>query len=386
MMKELAEELHIRGYEVTVITSWPAHNIAENTDISFGTVSVENGVTVIRVKALPQYKYGYLFRGISQLTLHYFYYRKVINHIKGRIDFVIVYSPPLPLVLLGRKIKKIYGAKFLLNIQDVFPQNAIDLGIIKNKILINFYSWVEKKGYSSADKITSHTDNSRNFLIREKGIPPEKILSVYNWIDIDRASNIKQTGGFREKYGLKNKFILLFAGVMGPSQNLDFVIQVAVNISSIQDICFLLVGGGTEKKKLQRMVEEYKLQNVRFLPFMSNAEYSSLVKEVDVGFACLSMKNRTPVIPGKILSFMAASIPVIAFLNKESDGHILIREAKCGYSILSDNEKDAAGLVAKVYNEKEQLSQYGKNGYQYVVDNFSKEKCISKLEKVLQEM
>ena len=119
---------------------------------------------------------------------------------------------------------------------------------------------------------------------------------------------------------------------------------------------------------------------------MSNAEYSSLVKEVDVGFACLSMKNRTPVIPGKILSFMAASIPVIAFLNKESDGHILIREAKCGYSILSDNEKDAAGLVAKVYNEKEQLSQYGKNGYQYVVDNFSKEKCISKLEKVLQEM
>lgn len=384
MMKELAEELYIRGYKVTVVTSWPSHNIVKDINITFNTVSIENGVTVVRVKTIPLYKFGYCFRGFAQLALPYLYLRKAIKLVKGKIDVVIVYSPPLPLVLVGKKIKKIYGAKYLLNIQDIFPQNAIDLDIIKNKLIIKLFNWIEKKGYSSADKITSHSDSCRKYLMKEKQIPPDKISTVYNWIDLDKSKNIKRTGNFREKFGLNDKFIFLFAGMMGPSQDLDFVIKVAEKVSSMQDICFLLVGDGSEKERLQKKVEKYKLENVKFRPFISKKEYSFLLKDVDVGLASLSIKNKTPVIPGKIIVFMASSVPVIAFLNKESDGHYIIKEAKCGYSILSDDWEKAADLVKMIYNERGRLLQYGRNGYQYVVDNFSKNKCIDKLEHIIQ--
>ena len=127
------------------------------------------------------------------------------------------------------------------------------------------------------------------------------------------------------------------------------------------------------------MVDTYHLQNVVFKPFLSKLEYLLLAKDADVGLACLSRKNRTPVYPRKILGYMAASIPIVALLNKESDGHRIIQQAQCGYSIISNNSKKAAKLIMKVYNEKGNLEQFGRNGFNYAKANFSKKACMDKL-------
>ncbi|MCK5633390.1 glycosyltransferase family 4 protein [bacterium] len=385
LTQELAEEFTDRGHNITVVTSWPRYNLtikAKQTD--FDTFSIENNINVIRVKTPPHHKVNFIIRGISQLMLPYLFFKKLKKFNRQKIDAVIVYSPPLPLVMLGIKIKKIHNAKFLLNVQDIFPQNAIDLGIMKNKLIIKFFEWMENKAYEGAVKITSHTKHSREFLIEKKHIPSTKITVVPNWIDISNFKDIKARGIFREKYGLKDKFIFLFGGIIGPSQNLDFIIHVAKKIVDIPDLCFLLVGDGTEKKRLQKLVEEYDLQNVIFQPFISKEEYPFLVKEVDVGLACLNMKNRTPVIPGKILGFMASSIPVVAFLNKENDAHELIKEAQSGYSSLSDDPEKGTKLIRKIFNEKDKLAQYGQNGYNYTKTHFSKEICIDKIEQLIQ--
>ena len=94
-----------------------------------------------------------------------------------------------------------------------------------------------------------------------------------------------------------------------------------------------------------KMAENYGLKNIYFKPFVSKEKYPELVKDADVGLVCLSSKNKTPVVPGKILGYMAASIPVVAFLNKESDGHVIISDSRCGFSTVSDDEKRAAGLI-----------------------------------------
>ena len=385
MMREVAEELTLRGHKVRVVTSQPKYNLSAETKRKiFGELSVENGVEVIRVKTIPHHKVNYLIRGIAELMLPFLFLSKTRKFIKEKVDVVIVYSPPLPLAMLGIKIKKIYGAKYLLNVQDIFPQNAIDLGIMKNKVLVKFFEWMEKRTYEGADRITAHSLNNMKFLIDKKRIPPEKISALHNWIDLKPYKAIIRTGRFRKRYGLENKFILLFAGVMGPSQYLDLVIQGARKVREIKDICFLLVGDGTEKERLQEMVEDYGLKNVVFKPFVSKEEYPFLVKDADVGLTCLSNKNKTPVFPGKILGYMAASIPTIAFLNKESDGHHIIREAGCGYSEVSDDYKKAAELIMRVYNERDKLPQYGQNGFQYAAIHFSKKACIDKLEKFIQ--
>lgn len=380
MVQELAEGLALKGNNVTVATCWPQYNLADDVKMdNFREYAMENDICVIRVKTPPHHKVDFITRGISQLSLPYLFLRRIKKLVKYKIDAVIVYTPPLPLGILGIRIKKLYGARFILNVQDIFPQNAIDLGAIVNKLVIKFFERMENKIYQSADRITSYTENSRKFLIDKKLVPAEKISTIYNWIDFDAFKNVKVTGAFRRRYDLTDKFIFLFPGIMGPSQSIDFIIRVAKKVEDIPDICFLFVGDGTEKQKLQKIVEQYGLQNVKFEPFVSRKDYVSLVKEADVGITCLSIKSRTPVIPGKILGFMASSVPIVAFLNKESDAHRLIQESGCGYSMLSTDENMAAVLIRKVYNEKNRLAEYGRNGYNYAMAHFSKELGIDKL-------
>lgn len=383
LMQELAEELVKRGHEITVVTSYPQYNLTQDSrDKLFEEFTVENNVNLIRIKTLPLHKVNYFIRGISQLVLPYIFFSKIKQYIKNKIEVVIVYSPPLSLAIAGLKVKKKYSAGFILNVQDIFPQNAIDLGILKNSLLISFFERMERKAYEGADKITAHSENNMRFLIEKKQLSQNKVSILHNWIDTAPYTNEKRTGFFRKEYGLDNKFIFLFAGVIGPSQGLDLIINAAREVRDFGNIVFLLVGDGTEKDNLIKMAESFSLGNVLFKPFVSKEEYPRLVKDADVGIVCLSSKNKTPVVPGKILGYMAASIPVVAFLNKESDGHIIIKDAKCGYSSTSDDYKKAIEIIIKIYKGRDALKTYGENGFKYVSSHFTKDICIDNLEKL----
>ena len=130
------------------------------------------------------------------------------------------------------------------------------------------------------------------------------------------------------------------------------------------------------------MVEELKLKNVIFKPFVSSEEYPGLVKDCDVGVICLTAKNTTPTVPAKILGYMAGAVPVVAFLHKESDGFEIIREAKCGYAVESGDINKAVEIVRKIYNEKDKLKEMGDNGFKYALNNFTIDVCLDKLEKL----
>lgn len=387
MMRELAIDLRAAGHEVTVVTAWPNYNLAGGVikRKPFAELSMENGIKVIRVKSLPFYRRSYIVRGIAQLLMPYLFLKKVKKHVQAKIDTVIVYSPPLPLALAGMRLKKISGARLLLNIQDIFPQNAVDLGIIRNRLIIRFFENMERRAYENADAITTHTHTSRTFLVERRGVPAGKISVVHNWIDLKPYETREPKGKYRNLYHLEDKFIFLFSGVIGPSQGLDFILEAADKLRDIKQICFLIVGDGSEKKRLQTICGEMGLNNVVFQPYVSTHDYPLLVRDTDAGLVCLSIRNKTPVIPGKIIGFMAGAIPVAAFLNKESDGHKLIRDAQAGYSLLSDDAGEAAGLLRKIYNEREKIAEFGANGYNYVKKHFSREICISALESLLKQ-
>jgi len=381
LMQEMAESLRDRGHGVFVVTSYPHHNLADgHNNRRFNIITDENGIQVLRIKTIPAHMVSYFIRGFSQSILPYIFFHKIKKLIKEKIDVVIVYSPPLPLAVAGRKVKELNGAKYILNVQDLFPQNAIDLGILKNKFLIDFFERIEAKAYASADQIVVHSENNRVFLNAKKEVPYEKINVIHNWIALAPYKNAQKTGRFRKAYGLENKFIFLFAGVLGPSQGLELIIEAANRLKKNTAICFLLVGDGTEKIRLVQMAEDYGLDNIHFRPFVSKEEYPELVKNADVGLVCLSSKNKTPVVPGKILGYMAASIPVLAFLNQESDGHKIIQDAQCGFSSVSGDPITASEIILKIYQDKGQINNYGKNGFKYVSKNFDKEICIDKIE------
>jgi len=386
LMQEMAESLKDRGHRVFVVTSYPHHNLADgHNNQRFNIITDENGIQVLRIKTIPAHMVGYLIRGFSQLILPYLFLYKIKRLIKVKIDIVIVYSPPLPLAIVGEKLKEHSRAKYILNVQDLFPQNAIDLGILKNRFLIDFFERIEANAYTSADHIVVHSENNGIFLNKKKEVPYEKVNVIHNWIDIAPYKHIKKTGRFRKIYGIQDKFIFLFAGVLGPSQGLELIIKAADQLKKFPEICFLIVGDGTEKNKLVRMAEEYGLTNICFRPFVSKEEYPELVKDADVGLVCLSSMNKTPVVPGKILGYMAASIPVVAFLNKESDGHKVIEDAQCGFTSVSDDPTTASGVILKIYKDRVHIKKYGEKGFKYVCETFDKEICLNKLEILFRE-
>ena len=382
MMEELAQGLAARGHSVTVVTAWPTFNLSPETQLAgLKKVSREKGVTVIRVKTLPFYRTSFCVRGVAQLVMPSAFIRAVKRHSCSKFDTVIVYSPPLPLAQVGAAFKR-EGARFLLNVQDIFPQNAIDLGILKNRLLIGFFERMERAAYASADAISSHTDSSAKFLLREKKVPREKVSTVYNWIDT-AAYDLPRKADFRRRFGIADKFVFLFSGVIGPSQGLELVLDTASRLSDIPDIHFLFLGEGTEKKRLAARAALLKLRNVQFEPYVPWADYPRLSREMDAGLICLSSKNKTPVIPGKLLGFMAASLPVCAFLNPESDAHSIIAASGCGYSCRSDDPKAAEALVRRLYAGRRELGEMGEKGRQYCKEHFSREKCVEKLAKLV---
>jgi len=242
---------------------------------------------------------------------------------------------------------------------------------------------MEKRAYDHASVVTVHSHSNGEFLVRQKKIAREKLVTLHNWVEIEPCDMSYAPNVYRKRLGLENKFIFFFGGVLGPSQGIDLLLDAAKKIQDIPETVILLLGDGIEKERLEQRAQDEGLTNVVFHPFLSKEAYKEFLMEVDGGLVSRTIKNKTPVVPGKILGYMGAGLPVLAFLNKESDGHLIIQDAKCGYSEVSDGVEKAASLMRKMIREKDSLRELGLNGHQYALQNFSKKVCVDKLERYL---
>jgi colanic acid biosynthesis glycosyl transferase WcaI len=384
MMRELADSLSARGHEVCVLTSWPQYNLsAEARQRTFTPDCMEGSVRVLRVKTLPTHKVAYVLRGVAQVMLPMVFLRAYDRYIKESPDVVMVYTPHLPLTKVGAELKRRTGARFVLNVQDIFPQNAIDLGILRNQRLIAYFERMEQGAYSVADAITVHTPGSIQFLQNVKNVPEEKLSLVPNWIDVTTWDRTHPTGEFRRRFDLVGKFVFLFAGILGPAQRLDFLLDVATRVSDLDDVVLLFVGDGTEKPRIMQRANVLGLTNVQFESFVDPGEYPQLVKEMDVGLVCLDPTYTTSMVPGKVHGYMAAGIPVLAFLNEDNDGHALIAEAQCGWSAPSNDVRRAALLVRRIFHARRRLRSVGARGRAHIGTFFEKELQIDRIEALL---
>ncbi len=144
-MLELTLELKKRGNDITVITSWPEYNLDDGSNRSFVEKENENGVRVLRIKTLPHHNVNYFLRAVAQLLMPFQFLWKLWKY-RVRVEKCITYSPPLPLAFVGIGLR-FFGVKSLLNLQDLFPQNAIDLGILKYPLQIVFFRSIESFSY-----------------------------------------------------------------------------------------------------------------------------------------------------------------------------------------------------------------------------------------------
>ena len=381
LIRDLAVELAGRGHDVNVVTSWPRYNLSDDARTRVLTQqAVEEGVRVIRVRSPAHHKVGKVRRGLAELALRFALWQAIRRLVAPPVDHVLVYSPPLSLAWVGARARRAYRARFVLNVQDLFPQNAIDLGILRSRLLIRFFAGMEHRAYRAADAVFVHSHGNLKFLTDRRSVPKDKVSVVHNWIDVDRFRVPR--GTYRARYGLNGRFVVLFAGVMGPSQGLHLVVEAARRLRHLPDLIFLLVGDGAERQGLQATVNQHGLTNVAFRPFVRAEDYPKLVCSADAGLVCLSPNNRTPVVPAKLLGYMAGGLPVIAALQKNSDAHHVIAESRCGLSATSDDPDNLVRMVETIMRSPDRV-QMGINGRRYAARRFSKQACIDILETLL---
>lgn len=382
MMYELARGLSRSGHKVSVITSMPKYNLIEGQLPSKELYSrkSEDGIQVYRVRTLPLHNVSHIKRGLGQMVLPAIF--SLVSSFIGGIDLSIVYSPPLPLGLAAYYLKIFKGAEFIFNVQDLFPQNAIDLGALKNPGLIKVFQLLEKFIYRRARYITVHSPGNKDF-IAGIGIASEKISIIHNWVDPTVYEGVSGRSPLDEGVDLHGKFVVLFAGVMSYAQDMDVIVDAARLLSEYKNIVFLLVGDGSQGSKVAGLKEKYGLSNLILHPFVSLEKYPELVGLCDVGLVTLKKSMKTPVVPSKILGYMAAGRPIIGSLNIESEANDIIKASGCGWSEEINCPRDMADAIVKLYRNPELKERMGRMGREYVSANYSMEKSLLAYEDLL---
>ena len=388
---ELGRAFVERGHGVTVLTGMPGYHALGPLEKYKGKRRIKEdmeGMEVVRV-AMPQLpRHLMVGRALWQFGGAWALFLAGLGLPKA--DAAIVYSPPLPLGLTAWGLKKLQGLPFILNVQDLFPQSIIDLGLLRNRWLIRFFEEMERFVYRRANIITVHSEGNREHVMRklDKG-QAEKVKVIPNWVDVHFIQPGPRMNWFREAHGLGDAFVVSFAGVLGYSQDLDVVLDAARILEDggwSSEILFLIVGDGVERPRLEAKARQMGLNNVRFLPMQPREKYPAVLHASDIGLATLHAEVRTPVVPSKILSIMAAGRPVVAAMNLDGDGPRLIAEARCGLCVPPEDPRALAEAILQLYHDASLREELGRNGRRYVEKYFSLEACVERYEQLLRQV
>lgn len=383
---EIARGLVNRGHGVMVVTNFPWYNLEEIPQKYKGRFFMRepmDDIEVIRI-AMPLFGPKKLRLAAGHLSVPMTTLLGALA--AGKHDIIFVYSPPLFMGITGWLLRLFRGIPFVLGVQDLHPQCYIDQGILKNRAAIYLLEAMEKLCYEKSSVITVHSEGNREHIVRLKGIEGGKVRVVPNWIDTDEMKPLPRHNEFSRSHGLNGKFVVGYAGTLGMSQGLLSVIDAANVLKHRDDIEFFIVGDGIEKDRMIEKVNRYGLKNVRFLGMQPKSVYPYVVASSDVGLVTLNGKVKTPVVPSKILSMMAAGRPVLASMPLDGDAPKLIEAARCGICIGPENHDELAEKIVYLAEHRDDCQRYGRQGRQYVEENLSLNRGIEDIERIFCEV
>lgn len=365
MYTDLTSEFLKNGHDVYVAA--PDKN---STKLSY-----EGGIKVLRIKTLPLFNISIVIKGIANILLPYQYKRALARNFGNVIfDLVVTPTPPITFLEITEYLKEKYGAKIYLILRDIFPQNAKDLGMIRSTLVFNFFRKKEKKLYRIADSIGCMSQKNIDYVSSHNPeVDITKLHLLPNWTNIDRSAN--SSNSIKSKFDLEGKFVAIFGGNFGIPQKIEFLIEVADKIKEKKEILFLLVGEGTQKSKIRKMIQNKNLDNVKIIDQLPREEYLDLLRECDVGLVNLSDKFTIPNIPSRTLSYWSLKIPIIAAVDKNTDYGKLLDRCEGGvWSITGDAETYIHNLLF-IFNNPDKRVQMGQNGYNYLVNELNTQKA-----------
>jgi glycosyltransferase involved in cell wall biosynthesis len=397
LLKELAEGM-LEVFNITVICVVPSYEgtIAPEYKMKKYYFENINGVKVIRVR-VPEFGKTSKKSRVKNILI-YFLRALAATFKSSKQDYVFSISqPPILGGLLGVWGKWVKHAKYIYNIQDFNPEQTIAIGYSKNSLILKLMMIFDKFSCKSANKIILVGQDASETL--QKRFTGEKVPNyafINNWIDEEKVYPLEITephvSAFREKYGLKDKFVIMYSGNLGLYYDLENIMRVIKRIapgtktSDGREVIFAFAGSGSIKDKLVLYKEKHHMDNVVFIPYQDKPNLIYSLNAANVHW-CVSAKGIKGIsVPSKLYGQIAVSRPVLGVLEEGTEARYIVDETKCGL-VCEPGDDDRIEEHIKWFishAEDSELKKIGSRGREYLVRNLAKNILITKYVKEIE--
>lgn len=371
MVHELACEFKEEGDDVTVVT--PVAKQKEKTHIS-----TLDGITVCRFRSGEIKNIGKIKRAINETLLSHHAWKSLKSHFKENPhDMIIYYSPTIFWGGLVERLKKLWNAPSYLILRDLFPQWAIDQGLIREGSKIEtYFRYFEKKSYDAADTIGLMSQKNL-MLFKETMRRDTKLEVLHNW-----AANkpVKAESEYKKQLGLEEKTVYFYGGNIGYAQDMMNIVRLAKNMQNEKNAHFVLVGAGDEVELVREAIKQEKLDNMTLLPAVSQDKFKQMLAEFDVGLFTLHKDHSAHNFPGKLLGYMVQELPILGSINQGNDLKEIVEEAGAGM-VTVNGEDDVLYTNALKLLDDEYREKIGQNASKLLASMFSVEAATKQIVK-----
>ncbi len=390
LYNDIALGLVDKGFDVVVLTTTPHYNLIESElekqpllKKIFGLyyVSFFNGIIVYHIP-LKKYK-STLKRIIS------FIYWHIASLVLGltiiKIKFVLSPSPPLSIGFISLLIAKIKGAKAIYNVQEIYPDLLINQGNLRSSLIISLLKKFEKFIYNNSDAVVT-IDNVFYSTIHPRFNDSRKLHIIPNFVDTDLYKPLKNQQLLPEIFGEdNNKIKILYAGNIGFFQDWEPILYAAKELLGA-DIEFWIIGEGVQKEYLEKEVRDRNLSNIRIFPYQRRELIPIINNYADIHFIAINQQMEQEGFPSKVYTIMACAKPLVVIASENTPLYNFLKDKNCAELVSNDRDFNFTNAIRKLVKNKELRQELGVNGYNEIINKYSKEVVVSNYANLLNSL
>lgn len=336
----------------------------------------ESNYKGIRVIHVPLKKFSITFARI----LSFFYWHifsLIISLFIRKIDVVFSPSPPLTIGFISILISKIKGAKFIYNVQEIYPDYLIKQGKLNSKFFISILQWLEKFVYNNSDLVITIDKHFYNQIIG-KFENKYKLQIIPNFVDTEIYKPLKDYEKLPEMFvSDKSRIKVLYAGNIGFYQDWDPIIYAAEKLKN-SNIDFWIIGEGVKRENLQVLVNQLELKNVKILPYQPRSLMPFVNAFADIHFISVSKEIEEFGFPSKVYTIMACSKPLIVVTGQNTPLHNFLYGLNCSILITENRNENFVNAVIELANNENKRNLLGQNGFNEILNSYTKERIVEK--------
>lgn len=381
LMVGMCEGLVRLGHRVTVVCAFPHHETGRIEAPYRGRLfqrDHHNGVDILRT---------YIYAGEHGTAAKMANYASFTAAALAAaatvrdVDVIFTPSPPLTLGIVDHALGTTRRIPWVYNLQDLFPEAAVRLGVLKNPKVIKGFEQLEAWVYRKATRLCVISESFRQYLL-SKGVPDDKISIVENYTDTDLIVPTPTAGNpFRAELGLDDHFVVQFSGRMGYSQGLEVLVEAMPLLDDLPDLHWMLCGDGQAREMLETAVAGRS--NATLLPTQPRERLCDLLNAADVGLAPLRHGMAGTSVPSKIFGILASGRPVVAGVDAGSDTDVMVRRADCGEIVPPEDAQALAAAIRRLHADRARARRLGENGRRHVVSHHSQAATVARYEQML---